>query len=328
MPITGNEATDKLIGVEFTGNVIHQNWYKTILLDNGKPDAISMMILADIVYWYRPAERRDETTGRTIGFSKKFKSDLLQRTYESFSEQMGFTKRQVQESIKRLENIGVITRIFRTVKFGDLVCYNVLYIQLNFDALMGITFDCIPSHIITCHPLHDYVLPPTPECGTNTKSTPEITTEIKTTTEPPAINDNPILGSPKSNPPKIVVAPLLKNNGDELPKGIKPALIAKLTATHGADIVARQLKNLNTEQSKRIVKNPAGWLTTAVNEGFNSKIEVDLFAVQENKELETKLVKKLEAVSSAPSEFTNPSFMQALIAKHGCVADMLTKTSE
>jgi len=41
MPTTGNEATDKLIGVEFTGNVIHQNWYKTILLDNGKLDAIS-----------------------------------------------------------------------------------------------------------------------------------------------------------------------------------------------------------------------------------------------------------------------------------------------
>lgn len=99
---TGNETTDSLIGVRFTGNVIHQNWYKTILMDNGKPDAISIMILADIVYWYRPSEIRDEITGRTIGFSKKFKSDLLQRTYESFSEQMGFTKRQVQESIKRL----------------------------------------------------------------------------------------------------------------------------------------------------------------------------------------------------------------------------------
>ena len=284
MPTTGNEATDKLIGVEFTGNVIHQNWYKTILLDNGKPDTISMMILADIVYWYRPAERRDETTGRTIGFSKKFKSDLLQRTYESFSEQMGFTKRQVQESIKRLENIGVITRIFRTVKFGDLVCYNVLYIQLNFEALMGVTFDGIPSHIITCHPLQDCVLPPTPECGTNTKSTPEITTEIKITTEPAV---------------KPVVAPIIKNNGDELPKGIKPALITKLTALHGNDIVDRQLKNLIAEQSKRVVKNPAGWLTVACNEGFDSKVEADLFTSQKNEELLKQMVARSEAESMA-----------------------------
>jgi len=312
---TGNEATDKLIGVEFTGNVIHQNWYKTVLLDNGKPDAISIMLLADIVYWYRPAEIRDETTGRTISFGKKFKSDLLQRTYESFSEQMGFTKRQVQESIKRLETIGVITRIFRTVKFGDLVCYNVLYIQLNFDNLMAITFDGIPSHIIMCHPLQGSVIPPTPECGTNTKITPEITTKNKTTTCQASI----VMPT--------AVAPILKNNDDKLPKGIKPSLIAKLSAMHGAEPVQVQLKNLKSALTTRKINNVAGWLTTAVCEGFDSKVELNLFKVQENKDLETKLVEKLESDSSAQHEFVNQDFMKSLIAKHGCVSDMIAGAS-
>lgn len=292
MTTTGNEATDKLIGIEFTGNIIHQNWYKTILMDNGKSDAISIMILADIVYWYRPAEIRDETTGRTIGFGKKFKSDLLQRTYESFSEQMGFTKRQVQDSIKRLEVLGIVTRIFRTVKFGDLVCYNVLYIQLNFDALMGVTFDDIPSHVITCYPSREITSPPTVERGTNTKSTPEISTEIKTTTAPDIIAK-----------PIVVVAPLLKNDEDkpaaDLPKGIKPTLVKKLTAIHGVDAVDKQVKNLKAALSTKKINNVAGWLTTAVCEGFDSKTEASLFTSHKNEELLKAMVARSEAESMA-----------------------------
>jgi len=307
---TGNETTDNLIGVQFTGNVIHQNWYKTILMDNGKPDAISIMILADIVYWYRPSEIRDETTGQTVGFSKKFKSDLLQRSYESFSEKMGFTKRQVQESIKRLEAVGVITRIFRTVKFGDLICYNVLHIKLNFEDLMDITFGD-KSYSVMCHPTQEEASPLSLERVTNTKTTPKATTKIKTTT------DSSI---------KDVVAPILKNDGD-LPQGIKPMLLTKLVAAHGLETVQKQVKNLKTEQSKLTVKNPSGWLTTAVNEGFDSKTEVNLFAVQENKELEARLIEKLESDSNVVSELCDQDFKAMLGQRSQWFLDMLDGTN-
>lgn len=305
---TGNETTDRLIGVQFTGNIIHQNWYKTILMDNGKPDAISIMILADIVYWYRPSEIRDETTGRTIKFQKKFKSDLLQRTYESFSEQMGFTKRQVQESIKRLETLGVITRIFRTVKFGDLVCYNVLYLKLNYDNLISVTFNDVPSSIIMCHPTQEKISPRSIKCNTNTKTTSEIDIKIETTADSPVIN--------------IDAVPILKNDED-LPPGIKKTLFEKLKTIHGIEAVQKQLKNLKAEQSKRVIKNPSGWLTTAVNEGFDSKTEPNLFAIQENKELELRLLEKLNSDSNTVSELEDQDFKSMLAQMSPCFLDML-----
>ena len=308
MQSTGNQTTDRLIGVQFTGNIIHQNWYKTILMDNGKPDAISIMILADIVYWYRPSEIRDETTGRTIKFHKKFKSDLLQRTYESFSLQMGFTKRQVQESIKRLETLGVITRIFRTVKFGDLVCYNVLYLKLNYDNLMAVTFNDVPSSVTMCHPTQEKISPRSAKSNTNTKTTPKIDTKIEATADS-AVKD--------------IDAVLILKNDKVLPPGIEKPLFEKLKAIHGVETVQKQLKNLKAEQGKRSIKNPSGWLTTAVNEGFDSKTEPNLFAIQENRDLELRLLEKLNSASNEISELEDQDFKTMLAQRPPWFLDML-----
>jgi|GEM_PF-2989295 len=114
-----------------------------------------------------------------------------------------------------------------------------------------------------------------------------------------------------------VVAPILN-----LPKGIKPSLIKKLTATHGAEPVTKQLKNLIAEQGKRTVKNPAGWLTVAISEEFESRTEVDLFTVQENKELETRLVEKLNTDSNAVSELGDQDF-KAMLGQRPWILGML-----
>lgn len=104
-----------MYGMEITGNVIPLNWFKTITTSNGKPNSTAIMLLSDIVYWYRPKILRDEATGEFIGIKKRFKADLLQRSYRQFSEQFGYSKRQVTEAIKALETLGVIRREFRTV---------------------------------------------------------------------------------------------------------------------------------------------------------------------------------------------------------------------
>lgn len=94
--------------MNFSGNIIPETWYSTIKYTNGKPNLNAIIILADIVYWYRPREVRDEATGQLIGYRKKFKSDMLQRTYEQFAKKFGLSKRQATEAIVFLEkNIGV-----------------------------------------------------------------------------------------------------------------------------------------------------------------------------------------------------------------------------
>jgi len=52
------------------------------------------LILADVVYWYRPAVLRDERTGAVIGQKKKFAEDMLRRSYSDLEEQFGLSKKQ------------------------------------------------------------------------------------------------------------------------------------------------------------------------------------------------------------------------------------------
>ena len=137
---SGSPIVDQMYGMEITGNVIPLNWFKTITTANGKPNSTAIMLLSDIVYWYRPKILRDEATGEFIGIKKRFKADLLQRSYRQFSEQFGYSKRQVTEAIKALESLGVIRREFRTVSTNMQKLSNVLYIELFPDKLMELTY--------------------------------------------------------------------------------------------------------------------------------------------------------------------------------------------
>lgn len=130
----------KLIDFNITGNVVPPIWYKRITFDNGKPQLLAINILADIVYWYRPIEIRDERTGQVVERRKRFKSDLLQRNYNQLCEFFGCTKKQAKDSLTLLEKMGLIERIVKTIKMGELSVPNCLFIKLNVDAVRKISF--------------------------------------------------------------------------------------------------------------------------------------------------------------------------------------------
>ncbi len=138
---SGNETVDAMGEINITGNVIPLSWHKTIVRENGKPYLLAITLLADIVYWYRPVEVRDEATGNIIGWRKKFRSDYLQKTYEQYSEFYGESKRSIKSALDRLEEIGVIKKILRHVSLANgTTVPNVMYIALNAERLKQITF--------------------------------------------------------------------------------------------------------------------------------------------------------------------------------------------
>ncbi len=138
---TGNSKVDAMAAMQLTGNVIPQVWYKTILRENGKPDLLGITILADICYWYRPAEIRDEQTGQFLGYAKKFNDkDMLQRSYSQFADMFGESKRSITDAIVRLEKLGVIKRVFRTIEIGGILYNNVLFIDLFPEVLYKLTY--------------------------------------------------------------------------------------------------------------------------------------------------------------------------------------------
>ena len=126
--------------MQFTGNVIPSTWYHTIKKGTGKPNLNAIIILADIVYWYRPVEIRDESTGQLCGFKKKFQADILQRNYQQLADQFGITKRDAVNAIVELEKLGVVTRVFRTVSIKGQLYSNVMFLDLNVDVLIQLTY--------------------------------------------------------------------------------------------------------------------------------------------------------------------------------------------
>lgn len=158
-----------------TGNVIPNSWFKTIVGDTGKPNVNAIMVLSDIVYWYRPTEVRDERTGATIGFQRKFKGDLLQRSYKQLSDQFGISKQSAMRAVVLLEKLGAVTRVFKTVETGGTVLNNVLFIRPNVERLFELTYPGtpLPSFLMGgCHQKRgdiyiDFPTETSPTCNTS-----------------------------------------------------------------------------------------------------------------------------------------------------------------
>lgn len=138
---TGNQIVDKMMQLGISGNIIPNSWYKTIRYESGKPNLVAITLLSDIVYWYRPQEKRDELTGETIGFCKRFHSDLLQRSYTDLENRFGLTRKQLVDAFRLLEDLGVAKRVFRNLDIRGTKVSNVMFIELNPDRLRDLTFD-------------------------------------------------------------------------------------------------------------------------------------------------------------------------------------------
>lgn len=161
---SGNRTVDAIGTLHLSGNVVPQIWYKTITKETGKPYLLAITLLADIVYWYRPTEVRDERSGQIIGWRKKFKGDLLQKTYQQYADLFGESKRTVKAALDRLENLGVIKKEFRDVECENgITLYNLMYISLDVDVLAKMTYPEIEGNDCS---LQDSVTPPTKNCTT------------------------------------------------------------------------------------------------------------------------------------------------------------------
>ena len=137
---TGSVTVDKMSRLHISGNIIPVTWYKTIRKSTGKPNLNAIIMLSDIVYWYRPTEVRDEMTGELIGLKKKFHADLLQRSYQQIADQFGITKRDATNAVVELEKLKVIRRVFRTLHVNGQQVPNVLFLDLDVDILEALTY--------------------------------------------------------------------------------------------------------------------------------------------------------------------------------------------
>ncbi|UTE77489.1 DnaD domain-containing protein [Rossellomorea sp. KS-H15a] len=162
---SGCQVADQIGEMEIVGNIVPHLWYKNITFSSGKAHFVAITLLADIVYWYRPTMIRDDS-GMIVGARTKFKGDMLQKSYQAFSDTYGFTKRQVKDAIDFLVEHHLLIREFRTISSSSLILNNVMYVQPVAGNVKRVMEErCNVSGLVSICP------PDTPERTTSSHST-------------------------------------------------------------------------------------------------------------------------------------------------------------
>ncbi|QKE07609.1 DnaD domain-containing protein [Bacillus cereus] len=115
-------------GLNFKGNVVDHEWFNYITFSNGKPHIVAIMVLSEIVYWYRPTVIRGEIDGK-VTYKKKFKADKLQKNYQQLADTFGFTKLQVKRACDLLTDMLLIKIEFRTINADGKILNNVMFVE-------------------------------------------------------------------------------------------------------------------------------------------------------------------------------------------------------
>ncbi|MEI2774323.1 MAG: hypothetical protein V9G98_27725 [Candidatus Competibacter sp.] len=123
--------------IHFEGNIIPHLWYQHITLESGKPDLPAIIILAEIVYWYRPYQTL--TKGGKPILRKHFDGDRFQCTAAYFVGKFGFTKDQTRKALKRLEDAGYIHREYRDIVQQGILRNCITFVEPVPLAIMAIT---------------------------------------------------------------------------------------------------------------------------------------------------------------------------------------------
>lgn len=181
-----NDIVKKIGTIAIEGNLIPHHWFQALTFDSGKSNFVAVILLSEILYWYRPTYAKCENTGKPLPPTKRFKSDFLQRSTRSFAEQFGFSTKQTRDALRFLEDLGLIIRHYRTIDYGEgQVCSNVQYVELVPIAIKKLQ-ECTSGRFQKIHtygPARPDPLPPTStgvdlQGGTYTETTTETTTEI------------------------------------------------------------------------------------------------------------------------------------------------------
>ena len=184
---TENAIVNAVWKMAFTGNVIPERWYKTVVSSKGRVNLLAVNLLGEIVYWYKPTEVRDERSGDMTWVKKFADEEYLQKSYAQICEKYNVRTKQAREALIVLETLGVVKRHFRTIETEMGKCPNVMYIELIPEALYKLTYpEPADENGKTSFPSDKEVFTkketcPSPEVRTNTKNTTETTTKTTTT---------------------------------------------------------------------------------------------------------------------------------------------------
>jgi hypothetical protein len=195
-PLANQDVVSELVQLEkqyqnFTS--IPNSWYSHLLDAKGHVYSDAILVLSEIINWYRLIPVYDRSTKKIIGYQKKFKLDLLQKSYKDFEDKFCFSKEKTRRILDFLIQKKLIYKEMRTLKSKSLVLSNVMFIGIHIENINklnetspkkdGVVYHFLPGKVNSlCEntpPLvTNLVGGSTKNLTTYTEITPEITTTI------------------------------------------------------------------------------------------------------------------------------------------------------
>lgn len=142
-----NSATQSMTesNYQLFGDIIDPSWARHIKRKSNdgveRTHFQAMLILAKIVYMYRPVKESsnigDKATGQ--GSFQKFSTDMWQCSRKALADYYGMTTKEVDNALTTLIDMGVITKESRTIVVNSQRISNALHIGLNYPKLLEIS---------------------------------------------------------------------------------------------------------------------------------------------------------------------------------------------
>lgn len=196
-----------ITAMNITGNVIPTEWLKYICHPGGSPDLLAAWILADVVYWYRAQQVRDEETGGVRGYRERFAGEVLRYNYVVRAKHFGFTDRQVRDAVHRLEKMGLVTVDVRADYIGDQFVGSLVFVTPVPEGIRKITFTAGTRLTLDGDPPPSQSLPPSPPDVSERGDLPQTNQEE---------SNPPPTGAVASEPPPAEIPPPAPPTPDEV----------------------------------------------------------------------------------------------------------------
>jgi hypothetical protein len=130
---TGNPTVDGITRLKLTGNIIPDTWYQhpSLKKDNGNCELMAMLLLAEIIGWYKARQVVDEETLQVVGWQKKFKNEKLQVFLHAYASKFSCSKDTIARHLKFLHDRKLIVREYHAeYTFPDGKTYNnVIFVE-------------------------------------------------------------------------------------------------------------------------------------------------------------------------------------------------------
>jgi hypothetical protein len=172
---SGNDVVDRIGQMHFEGNIVDHRWRQSpkLKFPSGRLNGAALDVLADVIYWHRPAIIINHATNQISAVKTRFPGEEFFRDYQLWADSLGLTKRQVQEAVTFLVARGIVTREVKTVTLPNgTQTNNVPVITPLPEAIEEITYGPTKRekalqrkapHVTTGDPSHQNVRPLPPQ---------------------------------------------------------------------------------------------------------------------------------------------------------------------